>query len=198
MADWLWQRGHDMRIAGIDIGAKRDATVVAELDGRVLRRCKALPVPTDYNDVLEALRQAHSVNDLVVLDRTGVGDPLFDLLAPECPRLAAARIIRGGKIKVIGREINVGKMALMGITRRALSTGRVKAELPPHEAERLRDELKNFGAKAGRSVGQIKLEARRGHDDMVLAVGLALLGRGLWGSGQLVEVARCHGCGDAA
>ncbi len=174
--------------------------MVAELDGRVIRRCKVLPVPTDYHDVMEAVRQAHIVNDLVVLDRGGVGDPLMDLLVPECPRLVGARIIAGDKVKVVGREITVGKAALVGVVRAALSSGRVKAELPPSEEQGLKAELARFVTKPGRlKAGHVRFEAAgSGYDDRVMAVGLALLGRGLYDSGQLSVVERCGGCGDAA
>ncbi len=188
-----------MRVAGVDVAARRDRTVVAELEGRKLVRLRPLLPPLEYHAVMEAVRQAHAVCDLVLMDASGVGDAVYSLLHPELDRLVGARIVGGDKVKVNGRMVTVGKQCLVRLVAQTLAQSKIAVDLPPPEARLLREEMAAFEMRPGKSPGVILYEAKDGHhDDAVVAVGLALLVRALWDSGSLRDVPKLCSCGDAA
>jgi hypothetical protein len=114
----------------------------------------------------------------VVVDRTGVGRPVCDLLKQSGVSHAAVTINAGSQ-EARGRGgFNVPKQKLVSNLQVALSTGRLQIARGLELGEMLREELYNFELKVNVATTNVSYEAwREGeHDDIVLAAALAAWG----------------------
>jgi len=151
-----------------------------------IRFLERLPLSTPYPQVAERL--AEIANNLKAMkptslllraDATGVGRPVVDLLRQH-PGLrgvsiVAVSITSGDKWEPGGREATLGKAYLVSRLQALLQTGRIR--LPKTaEAQALAEELKNFEIRVSESGRDTYGAFKTGsHDDMVVALGLAVL-----------------------
>jgi NACalpha-BTF3-like transcription factor len=132
--------------------------------------------------VWEETEQSASLNDApvaLVVDQTGVGRPVVDLLR-EHGRDPVAITITGGDqvIRAAATEYRVPKRNLAGAVQAALQARRLRAAAGLADWPALKRELQNFKAKislSGHDAYGAGDDWREGnHDDLVLAVALAI------------------------
>lgn len=163
--------------AGLDLGQANDysALVVVEAvpeRARVVlvERFRGLPYTQAVARVLARLMQLPDV--VLLFDQTGVGRAVGDLLLERARGLTLVPVtIHGGeRIRRSAAGLAVPKRALLAPLQALLGAGRL--ELP---AGPLVEELRHFAVKVDRRTGHDRYEARRGHDDLVVAAALACL-----------------------
>lgn len=111
----------------------------------------------------------------VVVDATGVGRPVVDMLRKEGLVFAPVLITGGDTEHRGGGFYRVPKRNLVSSVQVALQTGALVIHPDLHLAETLRKELLNFRIKINLATSHDSYEAWRegDHDDLVLAVALA-------------------------
>jgi len=196
---------------GLDLGQKGDYTVVAVVEPWVealggfdpvtyeartttrldVRHLERLPLGTSYPEVVgrvcELLRVPELLgNCVLVVDATGVGGPVVDLLrrAPlECTLLAVT--ITGGDHPTRGRDgWRVPKRDLVTGLQVVLDNGELRIPEGLPMARTLVTELMSMQVKITANLHDAYGAFRSGeHDDLVLALGLACWARrfGGWG-----------------
>lgn len=151
----------------------------------IVRHLERLPLGTSYPAVarrlvrlVQDLQEAYEVSaPTLVVDATGVGQPVVDLLRNELRgipcHLTAATFTHGDRLEgsVRQRQVTVGKAYLVSRLQVLLQTGRIK--LPrTGEAEALAEELLNFEIRVSEDAhlraGAFKVGT---HDDLVTALG---------------------------
>jgi hypothetical protein len=166
-------------VAGLDLARRRDhsALVLLAVEPERLTVTAALRLPQ------AALRQQFTLIaphlaglDLLVFDQSGLGDAAAELL-PQTPPHVGVCLIAGDRPltrSASGDRLVVGKMLLIQRLGAAIRSGNlVVAEHAPGR-DLLRQELAEFVFKPG-AQGRIRLEAARGHDDLVIAAALGVL-----------------------
>lgn len=195
-----WATGNARTAIGVDLGQRHDFTAVAVVerlrvktgfdaanwtdtfaDQTAVRHLERLPLGTPYTEVVERIRAvADELWDTppmtVVVDATGVGAPVVDLLQRSGIRCPVAPVLltsgdaarqEGNYWKVPKRDI-VTRLQVM-LEQREL---RIAAAIP--EAATFVKELQAMRVKTGLSGREQTGAWREGeHDDLVLAVGLA-------------------------
>ena len=172
---------------GLDLGQKHDFSTFAVLEKRSgaavgyhLRHLERLELDTAYPVVaqraqtLVAMTGRHGRTQLV-MDLTGVGAPVFDLLQAAGVHPVAITITGGRLVSGTPPHLHVPKRILISSLAALYGSGRLKTgEKIPHMAE-LNEELRNFQVKINRRTRQESYGAkgRRKHDDLVLALALA-------------------------
>lgn len=165
-------------IYGLDIGRRKDRSGYVGLDierhliGDIWRMRHA-PLLVQAR----ALRQHFHDADLIVADATGLGLGLAEALGEAGLPVIFAFITSGEKIvKKSENEYTIGKTALISLVMQMMgSIFRVDdLEVNPIEAAELRRQLSMMVTKP--TARGYKLEAAEGHDDLVLALALALFG----------------------
>jgi hypothetical protein len=111
----------------------------------------------------------------LVIDHTGVGRPVFDMFV-EATLQPIGITITGGTSwhRGPGWQLNVAKILLVGTVQKFLQSGRLRigAKLP--HAATLQKELRDFRVKISKAANET-YDAREGaHDDLVLALAIAL------------------------
>lgn len=183
------------RIAGRHVSEAWDSVTGEYIPGKrevyyLIRHVERLPIGTSYPAVAARIVQlVESVQALVrqpdfrpelIVDITGVGRPLVDLLRQtligHSYRLIGATITSGDRLHAgaFTDEVSVGKAYLVSRAQALMQTGRVK--LPDSaEARQLAEELKDFEVNITEK-GTFTASAKGGaHDDLVIALALALL-----------------------
>ena len=142
-----------------------------------------------YTDVAERVRQLRVSEKLrevqrhrdtstwtesypkVVVDATGVGRPVVDMLKKSGVAHAAVTITAGEHETRAGVSWRVPKRELVSRVQLALATGRLKISPHLELAETLREELRNFKIKVNIATGHDSYEAWRENenDDLVLS-----------------------------
>lgn len=112
----------------------------------------------------------------LVVDATGVGRPIVEMLKQEGLSPASIWITGGDSVTVDGTEYRVPKRELASTVQALLQSGRLlfAEDLPFREV--LKDELKKFRAKINLDTGEASFEhwRERDTDDLVLALACAL------------------------
>lgn len=150
----------------------------------LIRHLQRWKLGTSYPDVVAdvaSLVAAPSLREkaLLVVDGTGVGPPVVDLLrAARLPcRLIAVTITGGTAVTAGGDEYHVPKRDLVSAVQMLLQTRRLRVAEALPEARTLTGELENFRVKislAGHDSYGAGEDWRVGnHDDLVLSVALA-------------------------
>ena len=145
--------------------------------------CERLPLHTPYPNMVDRVAEVHQEAEKldkdieVVLDLTGVGRPIRDMMRPRFKRLQAVTITSGQSQsfdKVHG-EWHVPKRVLVSVTAIALQNRAltINADIP--DAPKLVRELEAFKVKISKA-GNDTYEAWRDgdHDDLVLATALGV------------------------
>jgi hypothetical protein len=158
----------------------------AEHEAVLARRPRVAPYPTADDAPID-----------VVVDQTGVGRPVVDLLR-EADLEPIAVSIHGGAevVRVSSREWRTPKRLLVGAVQAALQARRLQAAASLPDWPVLKAELANFKAKISASghdtyaAGDGPDDWRTGgaHDDLVLAVAL-----GIWASEERARSAPVAG-----
>ncbi len=183
---------------GLDLGQSQDFTAVA-----VLRRPRVCPMdppghrrpaydlpylyrfplgtpyPEVVRSVVDLLRTPPLVGSLLVVDQTGVGQPVVDMLRDSLHnhvtcQFTAITITGGHAASAVEGGFHVPKKELVGALQILLQTRRLHvAKQLPH-ATTLVKELENFRVKITLARNETFEAWREGqHDDLVLAVALA-------------------------
>lgn len=196
-------------LLGLDLGQRLDYTALGVLERRSgpagavygvthLERFRGVPypeIPPRVAAVEDRIRRAHEArvyrrtgqgvraepSVALVVDQTGVGAPVVDLLRAAGLAPVAVTIHGGDRVTREGRDVRVPKRDLAAAVAVALQTGRLKIAPALPLAETLRHELEHFKvalSAAGHDrygAGADALSWReQPHDDLVLAVALAL------------------------
>ena len=184
---------------GLDPGQTVDPTAIAvvqRIDGgtKPLYRCghlERLPLNTTYPDVITHTRRLLQQSPLLgraelVLDLTGIGRPVGDMFRQEGLHPIKVTITAGHEEKIGERgEHHVAKLILVSQVQALLHDGRLQIQKDLAEAPVLRSELEDFRATVSGS-GRWTFGARSGaHDDLVLALSLAIWRANKRGSGRI-------------
>ncbi|MDA2918727.1 hypothetical protein MYX76_04425 [Desulfobacterota bacterium AH_259_B03_O07] len=175
-------------ILGLDLGQAQDYTAlgILERDGSSkgdrkyqLRHLDRFPLGTPYPAITEKVKQLMEKEPLrghvlMVVDATGVGLPVIDLLNEEGLRPIGITITGGHKAEWGGYSYHVPKRDLVTNLQVLFQSGRLKVAESLPLARTFVNELLNFKVKIN-TRGHDSYEAWRdgAHDDLVLAVSLA-------------------------
>ena len=168
-----------MPVAGLDLARRSDHSALVLLDvepGR-LTVTAALRLPQAPLRQQFALIAPHLVGlDLLVFDQSGLGDAAAELL-PKTPSHMGVCLVGGDRPltrSAHGDRLIVGKSWLIQRLGAAMRSGALTVDEHAPGRELLRGELERFVFKPG-ARGRMRLEAARGHDDLVIAAALAVL-----------------------
>ena len=182
-------------IVGADLGQTTDPSAIAVVERIVaagstlpavfaVRHLERLPLGTPYPKVAGRLVELFDREPLsggtLVVDETGVGRPVVDLLRtlPVKATVRPLTITSGSRARLdeSGRW-RVPKKLLVANVRRLLGTGRLKVADGLPEAAALLRELADFRVTITAKVNEtFGAGTSGGHDDLVLAVALAVWG----------------------
>jgi hypothetical protein len=168
----------------VDLGQSNDfsAISIVELNGItfLVRYLERFPIGTDYTNqveriahVLENIR-GKGLNPLFVVDRTGVGRAVTDMLVARKEKPIMITITGGNVIKRIGQEWNVPKRELISPLILAFQNKNIRIPQSLPDAGPLTKELLNFKLKVTKT-GMDTYEAEKAgmHDDLVLSLAMA-------------------------
>jgi hypothetical protein len=170
---------HLKLVAGLDLARRSDhsALVLLDVEADRLTVSAALRLPQ------APLRQQFTLIapylaglDLLVFDQSGLGDAAAELL-PKTPPHMGVCLIGGDRPlarSVQGDRLVVGKSWLIQRLGAVMRSGALNVAERAPGRELLRRELAQFVFKPS-ARGQLRLEAARGHDDLVFAAALAVL-----------------------
>jgi len=181
-----------MFFVGLDLGQKRDFSalaVVERVEARLawmgpapplgVRYLERMELGTPYPDVVDRvceilqdpkmLGQSH-----LVVDATGVGAPVLDLLRRARVRanITAVTITGGDRAHSSGDQWHVPKRELLTGLESLLECGELRIAGKLREAARLVKEFESMQVEA-RVNGRWKMGGEGEHDDLVLALSLA-------------------------
>lgn len=165
---------------GLHEDAKKDAEAVPmRLDLRHLERIELGTLyPEQVIHVQQLLRDPRVGGVQTFLDMTGCGRPVFDMFRlAGLPDLSGVMITGAkGTATRMPYGWNVGKSELVNQVQVEMQTGRLRFGRTIEHVDKLVRELKDFRAKQNPS-GNMTFNAREGqHDDLVLALALAVFG----------------------
>jgi len=166
-------------VAGLDLARRRDhsALVLLDVEADRLTVSAALRLPQAPLRQQFALIAPHLAGlDLLVFDQSGLGDAASELLPKTPPHIGVCLI--GGDRPLTrstqGDRLVVGKSWLIQRLGAAMRSGELSVAEHAPGRDLLRKELAQFVFKLG-ARGRFRLEAARGHDDLVIAAALAVL-----------------------
>jgi hypothetical protein len=196
-------RARDDWYVGLDIGQSIDPSAVAVINHTVepleswqpnanaeswrqdrnerffVRHLERLPLGMPYPQQVQHIQNLLSRKPLrgaqFALDYTGCGRPVADLFYAAGLRPQNILITAGNEVSQHrGDTFHVPKQLLISAMEARLHTGELKIAAALADAPALRDELKDFARKVS-DAGRVTYSARAGaHDDLVLAVAIAL------------------------
>ncbi len=164
---------------GVDIGQTRDPTALAVVEAVTrelqLRHLERLPLGTPYLRVVGHIDGIASKlpRAALVVDATGVGRPIVDLLCEAGHAPVAVSITAGKAITFDGDTWHVPKRELVRALVLALESGRLKIARRIPLADGFVRELAAFKVKVSQR-GHDAYEGRGEHDDLVIATALAV------------------------
>ncbi|MEO7650334.1 MAG: hypothetical protein ABIZ80_07685 [Bryobacteraceae bacterium] len=203
---------------GLDLGQRRDysAVVIVERAELLLdemdyvtyerkrqaryrvRYARRLPLGTPYPDVVARVREVLRMPDVaarctLVMDATGVGTPVLDMLRGAGLRCPIEAVILtggereqhgGGKWHVPKRDVITGLQAMLDNGELEMSPNVPGAAELVQEMSVMRARIGRWGRTSFGAVGE------RDHDDLAMAAGLACWrarwkARGIWGTRSL-------------
>jgi hypothetical protein len=181
-----WRPFHRF-VVGLDLGQVQDYTAVAVAQRSIDREgvvqvphLERFPLGTTYPAIVGHMAQLMATPPLrdeasLIVDRTGVGAAVIDLLGQANLSPISATITGGDKVHREGRNrYNIPKRELVGCLQVLLQTGRLKIARALPEAELLSKELLAFQVKITSHAHDTYGAWREGtHDDLVLALALA-------------------------
>ncbi len=181
-----------MYAVGVDLGQAADYSTVAIVssvgDELHLVHLHRWPLNTDYTDVVAGIVELYENPRLVVegqapllvVDETGVGRGIADLLLSTHTRFSAVTITSGGTpypYAAKGSRVSwrVSKAVLVEALERPFRNGRLKIAPSLAWGQALADELKAFRRKVNPKTAHVRFEhaTESEHDDLVIAAALA-------------------------
>jgi hypothetical protein len=176
-----------MLAAGLDIGRYTDRTALVVMDSAVVTEVHLIP-SAPFQVQADVLVPLLARLDLVAVDGTGMGLGLLELLrAADAPVVnviigggnAIPRLIRdgGGQSRPV-RAISVGKVHMLGRLLGLVHAREITVAPWCCNRAELKAELGELTASFTRR-GGLSIQARKGHDDLALALSLATLARDL-------------------
>jgi hypothetical protein len=168
-----------MPIAGLDLARRSDHSALVLLDAEAdrLTVSAALRLPQAPLRQQFALLEPHLAGlDLLVFDQSGLGDVAAELLPKTPPHVGACLIAGDRPLARLARgdRLVLGKACLIQRLGTAMRSGELTVPEHAPGRELLRKELAQFVFKPG-ARGRLRLEAARGHDDLVIAAALAVI-----------------------
>jgi hypothetical protein len=144
-----------------------------------IRNLKRLERDTTYPDVVDIIARQMAKPEFrdcseLIVDYTGVGRPIIDMLRKKNLRPIAVTIHGGDRETQQGDAWNVPKRDIAHAAKLFLEYGKLTFSAAIPEKEVFKTELKNFKVKISAS-GHDSYEAEKSgqHDDLVLAVAMA-------------------------
>lgn len=168
-----------MITAGLDVGRFTDRTALALLDGCTLVDC-ALLTGLTFREQGRRLLHPLLRAELVFVDATGLGIGLYEVLAELGLPVVAVTLgtVCKPKLHHGGDGLRVGKRHLIGRLQHEVNTrSLVIAPDCPHRQE-LMHEMQSLTASFT-ARGNISIAGRNAHDDLPVALALAILARDL-------------------
>lgn len=190
-------------IIGLDLGQMQDYTAIAvaeRLGGSRkdrayhLRHLERFKLGTSYPDVVNRVKELLNTEPLkgnshLVADATGVGVPVVDILRQAGLSPIPVLITGGDSVSTSGVFWRAPKRDLVALLQVLLQSGRLKIAEGLPEARTLINELLAFKVKITVSANDTYGVWREGvHDDLVLAVALAVWWGQSSGEGAKVQV----------
>jgi hypothetical protein len=176
---------------GLDLGQKSDFTAIAVIEKvhhqsprlyhlRHLERFRLVSYPRVINRVAELLRTPPLAGrSILVIDATGLGTPVLDQLC-QIGVTGVTAVTITGAMSISGGNGSycVPKRVLVTALSTAIETGRLQLAEGLSQREALIEELMSFTVRINKRTGKASFGAERSidHDDLVLAVALALWG----------------------
>ena len=172
---------------GLDIGQSSDPTALAAVQHagedpteyhlrHVTRFELGTPYPTIAEKVAALMQSEKLTSATLVVDATGVGRPIVEMLEEEGCDPISIWITGGDSVSQSGSEYRVPKRELASTVQALLQSGRLKfaQNLPFRDV--LVDELQKFRAKIDLDSGTASFEhwREKDTDDIVLALACAL------------------------
>jgi len=160
-----------MKVGGLDVGRRFDKTTYLELNDKCIAdivQAGSIRFKEQAVFLYPRLRSC----SVIIVDVTGVGQGLYEALEELRLNVLPATIVAGSKMKLGEGSLTIGKIFLSQLIATSLPE-LVIGEIPSEERKAFRRELANFHVVPGKT---LKFEARTGHDDRVIALGLALAG----------------------
>jgi phage FluMu gp28-like protein len=170
---------HKQLVAGLDLARRRDhsALVLLDVEPDRLNVTAALRLPQAPLRQQFTLIAPHLAGlDLLLFDQSGLGDAAAELL-PKTPPHVGVCLIGGDRPlarSAQGDRLVIGKQALIQRLGAVMRSGALTVAERAPGRELLRGELEKFVFKSGER-GRLRLEAARGHDDLVIAAALGVL-----------------------
>jgi hypothetical protein len=194
---WRFEEEAPVYIMGVDLGQAMDPTAVCVIEHREtfkhhhsgeyrnqvserfdVRHLARLPLGLSYPSIVAEVGRLAArppiVGCEVIVDATGVGRPVADLFDVAGLRPTRVTITAGDAQSWVDGGWHVSKTHLISTIDARLHTGELKFAQELTEAGTMAEELKDFRRKVSAS-GRFQYEARATkHDDLVLAVSIAL------------------------
>jgi hypothetical protein len=167
-------------ILGLDPGQRRDPAGLAVVAGFDVVHLERLVLGTSYIALAErAVAIATAAGDCpVVVDASGVGRAVVDMLREQGLEPVAVTLTGGSKLRVVGREVSLPRSSLLLLLQAAVEAGRLRVAEGLVHGPALVSEL--LAARSGPS----GTEARGlwHHGDLMTAVALCLWAQGFQAS----------------
>ncbi len=174
-----------MKCLGIDVGKKQDPSAMTMIEGNGVKHsvvaAQALPLNMPYDELVTMFQVSGKCADMVLIDCGGPGWPVIDMLRSNGMTNVWAVAITSGKRIIASEEhksINVPKTSLISNLLVHWEKNQLALEMrsiSPADRAALVYEMNNFVSTLT-DAGSLKMEAKRGHDDIVLSAALAMLG----------------------
>ena len=180
---------------GIDLGQMRDysAVTILQQDFKYksihtkipiynVRHLERIKLGTSYPKIvyrLEMLLQKpeiHHAQKVVLIDQTGVGQAVVDMMRQsDIKNVIGINITGGSSVNEIEGGFNVPKKELVAALQVLIQSERIKIVKGLEFAEVLKQEILNFKVKLDEKTGHESFEAWREqeHDDLVLSTAIA-------------------------
>jgi hypothetical protein len=172
---------------GLDLGQANDYTALSILERRIidkessydvrkLERVRNLPYPDIIEKTLEIMRSPDLINNAVlVVDQTGVGQPVVDSFRKSGLKPIGIMIHGGDRATNEGNTWRVPKRDLVGVLQVLLQNSRLKVSWKLKLAKILSGEMLNFKVKIDQVTAHDSYSSWResDHDDLLLAVAMA-------------------------
>jgi hypothetical protein len=189
----------------VDLGQSHDYTAITvievvksesrERDGNIVH-LERLTLGMSYPDQVQRIKelQERIPDSRIVVDSTGVGRAVIDLMRKEGLRPVAITITGGNEANKEGLRWNVPKRDLVYALRVGIESGKIKIAKSLIHAELLEKELQNFKMKQHLQTGHDTYEAWRegDHDDLVLSASMAAYAADIGKREPVFAVACCN------
>ena len=164
---------------GVDLGQASDPTAIAIAEKRTqetqIRHLERLPLGTSYPLVCARITELSKAlpGSRLIVDGTGVGRAVVDTLESAGLSPIVVTITSGQNVRWEGNRIWIPKAMLLSPLVTGLEAGTVKIANGLPDATALIHEMKAFMVTRGER-GHVGFEGKGEHDDLVIAVALAL------------------------